>query len=470
MPTMQITGADVGTIDLNDNVNCQIAEPGWIPAVSKRKRSAMGNQSLYEDVVETMPLRVFSENATPATARQEVMDWLHDLSAALEQAAAWYEGYGSASPILFEYEAEDSSLANPLSAIILGVPENATDLLEFKGSYNKALQVYEIFVDLVFERRGLWLGDEQTASGSAVANPGLISATFSAQLDNNIPAPCIVEVGDFSYLNDQELEPSLLVVSPFSDAIVILEAEGAATGDFTSVSDSSLDARGNNVLRYTPPDTDGDVSSSITISGLTAQMVGVIAVVRNNSDTAEYLLSAQLETGVADGRRIETNKMPINVVLDGNLDSKPQIINLGIVANKNGFARIRFWAKAITVNQSLDIDYVVLYDAERAQVVGLESLISYFTSSTYSLEVNHNLLTDIQPTLSMRQSSTRYYFGLSGDGVILSKKGPSSDQMYAAWIAVGAATETAHWRYTSSSSVKTVSLSVTRRPAYLVPV
>ena len=451
------------TIDLlgNDATNSfNLLASEWAPNVARRKNSQLGG-NWAEDVVETLPL--YAQSNTDAAT---VLANLDTLAALIDQARRWYLGE-PVDPVVIQYSPNSDSAY--LESVILGPPDDGPGVL-LPPTFSDDL--YQRVVDgvvLQFKRRGLWLGDEESASGSSVANPGIVSATFSAQLSNDIPAPCIVEIGNFSYLNDQEIEPSILVVSPFSDAISILEAEGGAGGDFTSVSNSILDARGNNVLRYTPPDTDGDVSNSITISGLTAQVLGVIVVARNNSDTSEYLLSAQLETGVANGRRVETNKVPIGVVLDENDDSKPQIINLGIVASKNGFARIRFWVKAITVNESLDIDYIVLYDAERAQVVGLESLISYFTSDTYSLEVNHNLLTDIHPALSMRQSATRYYFGLTGDGNILSKKGTSSDSTYAAWIAVGSGSETAHWRYTSSSSVKNINMSVTRRPAYLVP-
>ena len=90
---------------------------GWAPRRAQRRRGAMGGQSPYLDVVETMAIRVTGSTAA------DCLDKLGDLSDLLDQAEAWSKDSDTHADVYLEYEADGSALAGSLKATIIGPPD-----------------------------------------------------------------------------------------------------------------------------------------------------------------------------------------------------------------------------------------------------------------------------------------------------------------------------------------------------------
>lgn len=470
MPTTQITGADVGTIDLNDNVNCQIAEPGWIPAVSRRKKGAMGNQSLYEDVVETIPLRVFSEHATPATARQQVMDWLHDLSAALDQAGEWKAGMTAANAVLFNFKAQDSSLANPLIAAILGVPDDAPGLFEFKGSYNQGLQVYEIFVDLVFIRRGALLGPESDVTSSTVNNCEKMSVTLPAALD--LLSPTKVNMGTLSNSGNNRNWKGLILISDASDKIGIYDAEDAGpVGDWTVVSASGTFARNNNVLQFAPSSTIEQGPNLIDLTSGVNQSAKLFAIyfnAKNSSSTEHFHVRFKL-TGIQE--EIYTRK---TTVLAGA--TNPTWYYGGMVALEGGainWLNLLAQPSGISSTPTLQIDTIVvavLDDSSHQVALPVEQSGSNSMTVDKEISIDHAALTRPDPGVSVVGTPAGETFRgpipFLGNAYIYTK----GTDVVVVYLSTGGNSPT-HWRRTNNAGTAPQQFyaQVRRRAAYMVP-
>lgn len=474
MTTMQITGAAVGTINLNDNVNCQIADPGWVPAVSRRKKNAMGNQSLYEDVVETIPLRVFSENATPATARQEVMDWLHDLSAALDQADEWYEGMNTVDAVLFEYKAEDSSLTNPLSAAILGVPEGVQGVLEFKGSFNQGLQVYEIFIDLTFTRRGALLEDEDSdtaASTVEITYPDDVALTSALKL----PSPVDVSF-EITNMADNSPRGYLALMDDIDDIYVLRgrDRDGSlSSGNIVGTTSNLYPRTASGSMwqdTFTTSATWGRGIATTSVAG--ARMYEVILSIHLTSGTGvtAYYLHHSLGLGTALPSASTNRK----VVIDSENAGDPNFISLGLLAvpkiadYESPYIQIVFEPIDSGTSNTIKIDVVAIIrrDKQGSMVIKLNETPLDTSDPNDIWDFKHHLLDDIQPSYSAYGTvpavASRIPCNAEGDKMIM-----NSGQNPAAVLL---ATTEDYWRFGNGTGVASTELTMTRRPAYLVPV
>lgn len=111
--------------------------PGWRPRVAKRRRGQMGNQALFDDVLEMIPLRVFG------ASELECLATLSALAAAMDQAVVWREG-AAISAVSLKYAIHNTALANPLEAAVLGSSLEAADILSLPVTFNQFLQVFEV--------------------------------------------------------------------------------------------------------------------------------------------------------------------------------------------------------------------------------------------------------------------------------------------------------------------------------------
>lgn len=435
------------------NPGYQLAQD-WAPQIASLRDNELGGQGPYDTVVEDIPVRVFGTSAADAYAKVEVLNRL------LDQAQRWWKKKQSVNPVTLRYSppgATISSAGAPLRTMILGRADTNTSMLSLPATFNKLANGYIIDgIRLRILRRGAWSGpaDATGASGSA-ANGSVISQAFS--VSHPISSALGVEIGGFTKTSTPIIKAGFLCVGSQSSDIQVVEAEGGTATGFTSVNDAANLARGTNVLRYTPTTTSPATSGAISLTPTGGAPVAVIAAVRNNSPTTQFLLHANLAGVVGAGATPD--------VLIDTSSQQPRLVRLGTVVG-SVLSTVSLTATALAAAGTLDIDFLILVNLR-------DETCAIVTNDDISLA---NLVTTGVATLFMgffpaSDRAPLVYAGGVGGSVPGSYGGALPFQsigqnVYALWTAPNGQ----YWRFTNTSNaIVNVTLNVSRDRAYLVP-
>jgi hypothetical protein len=363
--------------------------------------------------------------------------------------------------VVLRYAPQGSTLfstASPLLAIVLGrVGSDELNGVELPQSTNDTGFIFEIDnVKVACLRRGAWWGGAQeSVTSSSAANPTVMTCTFATT--HPINSPCDVSISGFTKASTPIIRGGYVLVNSASGGMQIVEAEGAASGVFTSVNDAANNARGTNVLRYTPAVTTAVTSG--TISGLTTVggTITIIAAVRNNSATTNFVVSANMS-----GLGTVASSTP--AVLVDTSSTQPRLILLGTLVNAQA-NKLSFTVQASAASGTIDIDYVIIsiLKDETCAVIAYQDIdLTNLGAGAVTLDIVFNPVTAQQP--AMQASGT-------GGSIPATYSGPLpllavSNTMFVIW----AATNGASWRFTNTTpAVVSVAATAARYKSYLSP-
>jgi hypothetical protein len=453
-----ITG---GVLDLN-GANIQLL-PGWRPRVAKRRRGVLGGKR-HEDVVESIPLRVFGASAA------DCVQFLELLAAAMDQARDWKDG-AAVDAVILNYAIDGTTLASALQTAVLGTPLDAADILSLPVTFNQNLQVFEVNpVTLPVERRGEWLGDEESDNSATVDNGDVMTVDLTATTQ---PSPTVLRLGEFDQAGPNETWGGYLLLAESSDDIVIINAEVVAgTTDYTSVVDSTNLARNTNVLRFTPTATTyraTNITSVFTINE-SVRMIGAFINARNTS--SDYRFNVVLEYG-----------QYLTIESFSGIDSRPFVIPAGAsdpawyfigitnLRTELKSVRVEAQAESLTGSPTLEIDTVVLVDMSSVRVVALSevSAMANWSNGDTEIVIDHSILERPAPRVYTKKVADSSYSlaGIYYTGNALLHT--SSATLTALYLSTGG-NDPRHWRRSDNAgAVMELYAGATRRPAYLVP-
>ena len=103
-------------INFIGDTNYKLVYGSWAPKRAKRRRSQMGGQSPYEEVVERIPVLIQD------TTTDLIMAKLGVLSDLLDQAEKWSQNDSGVDAVKIVYQPDGSTLADPVEAVIVGGP------------------------------------------------------------------------------------------------------------------------------------------------------------------------------------------------------------------------------------------------------------------------------------------------------------------------------------------------------------
>jgi hypothetical protein len=464
-----ITG---GILDLN-GANIQLL-PGWRPRVAKRRRGVLGGKR-HEDVVESIPLRVFGASAA------DCVQFLELLAAAMDQARNWKDG-AAVDAVILNYAIDGTTLANPLQTAVLGTPADAADILSLPVTFNQNLQVFEVNpVTLPVERRGEWLGDEESeVSSSAAENPVVNVAAFTGAL--TAPGPVDVSI-EFTSGNGHpnEAGEALVFIADDADKLYVSTTlTGGASGTSTITDNhADADASADEVLQIVPNDT-GEVIVQPTVDHTFPNTPGshiymISLVLKNLSSTVYwdiYQVGYYRPNSTIRNLKALTN---IRVSADNN---NPQIVTIGPlffdhpismdVSGGTAYTQIFLRPSAGPgAGHELEVDTMAIVELG-AGVTSLAFRGINFTNSDNHVVVQHNLLSLIKPSVHQGVIiSTGFDFSFPYDGA------PRifNDTAEIAALVLGVQNDNWLLGHDNSGSFAPVSVGIkaTRRPAYLVP-
>jgi len=460
-------GTAGGTITLADGGGTRgkywLERGGWAPVITALRDDEQGEVESYIEVVEEPEINISGDTASEAYAN------LDKLARLLDQAERWSNNQNVA-PVLAKFSpkgASVSSIANPLQAAILGRADgDQTSGAGLSAEFVQAGNHYVIKgVRLRFKRQGLWKLASETAASSAAANPSILTATLPSTLD--IMSPLDVWLSDLGAHNaGTVLKEAFLLIAQSATDLLIQEAEGMTATGYTSVADAGNNARGGNVLRYTPTGTAVAASGTVDVSALAnARVFAIFAAVRNNSTTQTFNINA-LITAVGAVRTVPKH-------IDISIQT-PRLIPLGLVVLPPGSIlntlRFEISVSGTSGSPTLDIDYLALVDLddETGRVIHIPSvaLNNIVNIVSMSLAVDSQVLTVPAPRVAAKEGVlTPINLPYRGDPFLMSK----GNTVSAILLMVGSATAATSWRYLVSGSVGSLPLNVIRYPAYLSP-
>lgn len=355
------------TVDLNTDPY-RISNEGYIPAVSRRSNSLMGG-SVYADVVETISLSLTG-------TKSEIKDGLTELMQAFDEASRWALGDPTvASPVLLQWYSPDASTY--FNATIKGPVEG--DWAVMPGNYRALLDSgFVQSVTLRFRRTPFTRFVDDYTSAAAATMPTVLTMTRSAAVQHFSPLGAYFYKGTGTETLDLSAGWLLFSSGPSTGTVPmrIIEGEDFAlpTTNFSSVADTSSLASGDDVLRFTPPDTAEYTIGHTLASVWDVKSAFVYAVVRNNSTTRTYTMQMTTLT-----RSVSGVSGPRVVIDPSDGFNYPAPVYLGQIHNRNGLQTISLTVSVDSVAGSgtLDIDYFVLQRSDDGTAYAL-----YFTDQS----------------------------------------------------------------------------------------
>lgn len=448
------------TLNLNDGSNYALLA-GQQPQTTVRRASRLGGGLPYVELQTTVPLRVFG--STPAAA----LAALADLQQIDQQVADWKDGEPE-DPVIYIYAPDGSALAAPPRAVVLGPHRPGDPLVVLPRTFNKYIVGSEINPVYLQLRHGALLGAEESKSSSAVANPGVMSVATFTDHDGVASVYDLRLAGFTDSTVSGSIGAGLLMLANASNRLVVIEAEGGASGADAEWSSTGVtSASGGNVLRFTAADTDPSSTGfyNLSTAGFDTSLEHVAVAVRvmNNSASKTFFLRFRASTYSGDEIVSVTRK------IDPDTYSLPRSLFLGYATVRDGvgYLRLEAWVDDAAGSPTMDIDVLAVMDGGRnGHVIKHNSidLSSPFgpgvTPVNYDLLVEHRLLEErdsyvgVEEDVAFKQKAASYRGALpivmtGNDASCLWLGGPS-------------------WRLGGSSPVS-LTATLTRRAIYTVP-
>ena len=426
----------------------------WSPAVAGIRTSQLGGRGPYADVQEDILINIRDTTAALCWSR------LDTLARLLDKAERWWLRNEPISPVLLKYVPQGStqfSNASPLIAIVLGrVGDDQLNGVDLPSSVNDAGMLFEIYgVQIKCLRRGAWYGaPQESASSGSAANPSVMTVTLPST--HTINSVTDISISGFDKTTTPTIQSGYLIVNSNSIGIQIVEAEGAASGTFTSVADAANNARGGNVLRFTPGVTTPVTSGTITGLSAIGGTIAILAAVRNNGATT-YQVQANMS-----GLGTVAVSTPLTLI-DAST-ANPRLVLLGTLVGQQ-LTKISFTITASAAASTMDIDYVIIcmmVDENCAIVAHDQVALTNLGAGAATLDAVFNPSTAQNPAL---QAS-----GVGGS-IPATYRGPLpftsiSNKVYVVWTA----TNGASWRFTTTApAVLSVAATAARYKQYLTP-
>lgn len=446
---------------------------GWTPAVAHLSDSQLGGRGPYEDVTEKPDIVVKGATWTAAKANVAALERL------MQQAVRWARGE-NVSVVLVKWAPKGSTVATtaaPFQSVILGGE------FAFSAKWHQDQATFQTNGKLMFQRRGAWIiNTAVTATSSAVANPGPYPITGMANANNLSPASVsFTNLAANTTINFSDSLPIVLMAQQGSD-LVFVEAESVVIGGAggTAVSDSTNNARGGSIARYTPANTSENAFCNLDFSALTstARRIAFFAAVRNNSATTNFQVRVQGQALVdtAGSAYQAFNYTPL-VTID-TTHTRPRFIPLGILSTPVPLGRAYILATASASSGAssgaLDIDYLVALAVDNPYARAIQLAMagggtSYQVYTTlYDTIIDPQPLTGLTPVAYMGKQATsdKEYMGYYGDTYPV-----AASTTFTAAILCKREGQTAKWGYAGSTASLngSLTLSVSRYNAYVAP-
>lgn len=300
-------------------------------------------------------------------------------------------------------------------------------------------------------------GDIATADD--IANGNVANLNFTTGQER-YPSPTRISLTNFRYGTNHPR--SFVVVSNNPAGIIPINAGGLTmVTNFTQVTDTAAFAKGDTIMRYTPPDTNMRSISFITwnqsLSGI--KRLAVFASVRNNSTTTQFTMFGRSFTPSG-----EVRTRPI--IVPGQAAPAPYWVYLGDLP-LGRLSTFFVAVEASAASGTLDIDefVIVSLDDGLTAAVAIDPSQSTGSSNSAVLVVNHGALSLPAPRVELEVSGQIDAWSARGQIAIYT----DAPQIAAILLATGGDSSVNRWRQVASTAVVENDWVASRLPGRIVP-
>lgn len=443
--SITLTGG-AATRTITDGNNYKLKSNGYKPLTPQPIDAGLTALTAYRMIVgERMDFNITGSSKLDAKA---------GIEEDFDQARRWKNGE-SVDPIILSVQAQGSNL-NPLKTVVHGgdllLPSNFLDMLMVD-------EIPDCAID--YERLPLFLGDEETPSASSsVANPGIMSVTFTGDPLIASPVELLLDGFTLSLLAD-----NYLLISASASNFSIVEAEsasdGTTAGAWSTPTDAGKNPSGGNIGRWAAGDTNWQ-KVSFTGLAMSGKTLAVYGAVRQNNSGSVWEIKADSQSLAAILANGETRPK----IIDYN-GGEPQIIPFGLITSARSYhdvVNIYFRVDDATGSPTIDFDYFVfqIMDSETDQVIR-----SYGDpnglSGNIDLTYDHRLLEKPEPAVILSDGTNEAFAPYDTPPIVYSR----GTNLSAIWLS----TYSTQWVHTDTalSSPSSLNITATRRIAYLSP-
>jgi len=462
--TLKITDGTTN-IDFTGSYYKILTAGGWAPRRAGRRQSQLAGMSPYEDVLETMYIRIVG------TSVAACLGALEDLSELLDQAERWGRGE-NVTPVEIQYKPLGSASASAVTANIIGPPEGG-DFLTLPSDFdaiddrNYALGTHANPIILQFVRRGLWLGDTETdTSGASSGNPEIQNTTsFTNASAVHVP------YNFRAYINRAALTEAYDVwtlIQNETSKIKLIEVEDmtlSASGTSTPTFQDTVVAAASGGYVGTMDFNHGDNTGNAISSGLSA---------KSGSPTWAWWIVADNRSGADINIQVSTYNKAANISYGPTViipagDTAPTVYFLGVTTTRPEPAIVQFDLSMTDGSSTGEIDFDYMFGIcmdDNAHVIHTPAVFEQDTD-TY-LHFNHNLDGGLYPTVYETDDGTtsiREYPSYDGNaGIYMSDEGSR-------WVLIVGVDGKGDWRIDDGSgSEATITIQMVMTEGYLTPV
>jgi len=363
--TLKITDGTTN-IDFTGSNFKVLTAGGWAPRRAGRRQSQLAGMSPYEDVLETMYIRIVGSSVANCLAL------LEDLSELLDQAERWGKGE-NVTAVEIQYKPTGSALASAVTANIVGPPEGG-DFLTLPSDFdavddrNYALGTHANPIILQFVRRGLWLGTTEAESSSAGVTPDVLDTTT---FTNNRAIHCPTDIrwyinrasGTVKYDAWMVLTNEGNKVHKNEGEAFTTSATGTGSPTFTGGTSNSIAAASDTyVARMTFQNIDNVGTATESATGILDSNSGTwawwICADNNTGFDVTVQMGTYSDGGATYGQLSTAKKLIIPAT-----DTVPKIYYLGITSSQPPLYSFQFTVEisqdATGLPKSIDFDYVI---------------------------------------------------------------------------------------------------------------
>ena len=441
------------TCNLVDGTNYQLIDGGWAPQDTYLLPGALWRRGPYANVTEEITIDITGADTATLLANRDRLTRLFD------QATRWALGQG-VSAVLISCLPQGSNGA-ALSAAVFG--RRGGSAVGNPQTWNDLLMVTELpNVPLTFERAGPWLAASDQATASAVANPGLMTATFGST--HPTPSPLKIELTGFTAAS-LKTGAGFLIVANDANKIVQFNAEAATSGGGTSVADAASFPLGN-VLRLT--ENSGTYFGTTYFPNFlsTIREVAFYATVRNNDTTYPQGLSVITTdtSGAVTGAKC--------TIPAGGGTPIPNAVYIGTVRLNAALKEFYIGRDNFGVVSAgtLDVDTIVMLgrngvDDETCRAVPFGVVGPAATSGNWKHVFDPRALTKPTPFVGTEMTSGgAQVAGPWGGDPFLLTTGTTVRAVY-----LSTYPDLGYWRHAPTGTATSIGFTATRQKAFLTP-
>lgn len=472
---LELTDGTVGNAcELTDGISYALVS--FAPVIPPLRDDLLGARSPWAETQAVITFHSMGETAAVAYAAARALNSL------LDNARRWADGL-SVTPIRLRAKAQGSTLP-VLEAPVFGRARGGPPNMALPAIYSTTYQKYVIENITITMTLGTPFLSKlsESASGSAVANPGVMTVTMPSAPAT--PGPCVVTLAGFALSASAVLDiPDgylLLATDPFAlgGGIALFQGESpftqtlAAGAAFTATADATARASNGNVGRLNHAAAAAGAESRLFYALLNwgaSRRMAVFCTVRNNSASVWSIRAENVRVDLA----LATPGTRTTVIAAG--PSNPQVLFLGELDYMDGSEGLNIYAAATTISGTctLDIDTIAIVDMTDGRAIILQvsgrrvTMLNLLPSSAVDLRVETRPLLDPNPRARHTQGGASLPTSYSGSPSVWLGGSVIKLLWYATHLFGGT---TPYWTTQNAAGSAAVSLTptITRQTTYLV--